>query len=289
MKKKIIALCLVVALAVLAIGGATLAYFTDTDAAKNAFTMGKVDIVLDEAPVDVSGKEIDGERVQHIDYTATNMVPGYEFDKDPTIHVQKGSEDSYIFLDVTINKYSSLFWVMAADAAEDATINLPLYDREGKLATDFANDKGVFSTTKFVNYLQANKGVLRAIMDKWFIGIEHPDWAIEGVFVGVDKEDATKPGKFLTLRLAYQGDSDNTPNTVNAKEITEDSIDIKFMDKFMMPASVTQKMISDGQTVGHMQNAFNTADEEFHLNFKAYAIQAATLDTVDDAYSAMFN
>lgn len=289
MKKKIMAMCLVVALAVVAIGGATLAYFTDTDAAKNTFTMGKVDIVLDEAPVDEDGKKTDGDRVKDNDYTATNMVPGYEFDKDPTIHVQKGSEDSYIFLDVTINKYSSLFWVMAADAAEDANINLPLYDNDGNLADAFDNGNGVFSTTKFVKYLQNNPKVLRDIMNKWFIGIVHEDWAIEDVFVGVDKEDVDKEGKFLTLRLAYQGDDDNTRNTVNAKEITEDSIDIKFMDKFMMPASVTQKMISDGVSVGGMQNVFNTAKEEFHLNFKAYAIQAATLATVDDAYSAMFN
>jgi predicted ribosomally synthesized peptide with SipW-like signal peptide len=44
MKKKIIALCLVVALAVIAIGGATLAYFSDTDSAKNEMTLGSVDI-----------------------------------------------------------------------------------------------------------------------------------------------------------------------------------------------------------------------------------------------------
>ena len=38
MKKKIVALCLCVALAVVAIGGATLAYFTATDEATNTFT-----------------------------------------------------------------------------------------------------------------------------------------------------------------------------------------------------------------------------------------------------------
>jgi len=44
MKKKILALCLVVVLAVTAVTGATLAYFTDTDAAKNVMTTGNVDI-----------------------------------------------------------------------------------------------------------------------------------------------------------------------------------------------------------------------------------------------------
>lgn len=49
MKKKIVALCLVVALAVVAIGGATLAYFTDTDKATNTFTVGGVKIALHES------------------------------------------------------------------------------------------------------------------------------------------------------------------------------------------------------------------------------------------------
>lgn len=48
MKKKIISLCLVVILALTAIGGATLAYFTDTDEATNTFTLGSVKIKLHE-------------------------------------------------------------------------------------------------------------------------------------------------------------------------------------------------------------------------------------------------
>ena len=48
MKKKIVALCLCVALAVVAIGGATLAYFTDTKSADNTFTVGNVKIDLIE-------------------------------------------------------------------------------------------------------------------------------------------------------------------------------------------------------------------------------------------------
>lgn len=49
MKKKIVALCLCVALAVVAIGGATLAYFTDTKTANNTFTVGNVKIELLES------------------------------------------------------------------------------------------------------------------------------------------------------------------------------------------------------------------------------------------------
>jgi len=48
MKKKIVALCLVLALALTAVGGATLAYFTDTEKATNTMTFGNVDIDIDE-------------------------------------------------------------------------------------------------------------------------------------------------------------------------------------------------------------------------------------------------
>ena len=48
MKKKIIALCLVLALAATAIAGASLAYFTDTDSKDNVFTVGSVRIELIE-------------------------------------------------------------------------------------------------------------------------------------------------------------------------------------------------------------------------------------------------
>lgn len=48
MKKKIIALCLIVALAATAVIGGTLAYFTDTDEETNTFTLGNVKIDLQE-------------------------------------------------------------------------------------------------------------------------------------------------------------------------------------------------------------------------------------------------
>lgn len=49
MKKKILALCMVICLAAVAIIGGTLAYFTDDDAETNTFTVGSVDIELIES------------------------------------------------------------------------------------------------------------------------------------------------------------------------------------------------------------------------------------------------
>ena len=58
MKKKILALCLVVALAATAVIGGTLAYFTDTDEATNTFTVGGVKIDLIEQQGNEDGTDL---------------------------------------------------------------------------------------------------------------------------------------------------------------------------------------------------------------------------------------
>lgn len=74
MKKKILALCLVIALAATAVIGGTLAYFTDTDDATNTFTVGNVDIELTEPNWEKTGKE-----------DAKEVYPGEALAKDPTV------------------------------------------------------------------------------------------------------------------------------------------------------------------------------------------------------------
>ena len=104
MKKKIISLCLVVALVATAIAGATLAYFTDvTDVNTNTFTVGNVDIELNEAKVDpATGEAPEGaERVTTNTYT--EIWPNQTLDKDPTVTVKAGSESSYVRMKVTAN------------------------------------------------------------------------------------------------------------------------------------------------------------------------------------------
>lgn len=56
MKKKIVALTLVVAMLAIAVIGGTLAYFTDTEKATNVMTVGKVDIDLEEYMMTDDGK-----------------------------------------------------------------------------------------------------------------------------------------------------------------------------------------------------------------------------------------
>lgn len=86
MKKKILALCLVVVLAVTAVTGATLAYFTDTDNETNTFTVGNVSIDLVE------------------DYTdGSELMPGVEnaVKKEAKI-VNDGANNVYVWAEILI-------------------------------------------------------------------------------------------------------------------------------------------------------------------------------------------
>lgn len=84
----------------------TLAYLTDRQAVVNTFTVGNVDITVDEAPVTPDGEVIPGEdRVEGNEY---HLIPGQTYTKDPTMTVKKGSEESYVRMMVTINCISQL-------------------------------------------------------------------------------------------------------------------------------------------------------------------------------------
>lgn len=97
MKKKIVSVCLVVCLLATAIIGTTLAYFTDTAEVTNTFTVGNVDITLDETDVDIYGVKESETRVTENKY---KLIPGRDYIKDPTITVAAGSEDCYLFVTI---------------------------------------------------------------------------------------------------------------------------------------------------------------------------------------------
>lgn len=110
MKKKIVALCLCIALAVVAIGGATLAYFTDTETATNTFAVGNVDITLTESDWNQNDTH--------------KLVPGTTIKKNPTVTVVKGSEECYVRVLVTIS--NSKEWDAIFDAHKNDTTPLQI-------------------------------------------------------------------------------------------------------------------------------------------------------------------
>lgn len=107
-RRKIITLAVIAVIAAMTVAGASLAYFTDTDTAKNTLTMGNVKIELDEAPVDAEGHEVSsGDRVDHIDYGINAAYPGATIDKDPTVH-NVGKNGAYIRVEINVSNWMNI-------------------------------------------------------------------------------------------------------------------------------------------------------------------------------------
>ena len=109
-KKKIVSLCLAAVLVVMAIAGATVAYFTDTKTAKNTFTMGNVQIKLDETNVN----DPEGDRVSSNEY---NVYPGAVVTKDPIVH-NTGKNGAYIRATVNVSDWMNLVGAYYPDFKE---------------------------------------------------------------------------------------------------------------------------------------------------------------------------
>ena len=92
---------LVVACALLLVAASvfgTMAYLTSTDTVTNTFTVGKVKITLDEAKVEQNGTAVIP--AVRVDNNSFKLMPGHSYTKDPTVHVDAASEDSWIFVKV---------------------------------------------------------------------------------------------------------------------------------------------------------------------------------------------
>ena len=89
MKKKIIALCLCIAMIAIAVVSGTLAYFTDDDSKTNTFTVGNVSIVLNEPNWDTTGAA-----------EALDAYPGEALAKDPTV-TNDGKNPCFVRISIT--------------------------------------------------------------------------------------------------------------------------------------------------------------------------------------------
>lgn len=255
MKKKLVAISLVVAMLAVAVIGGSLAYFTDTTEAKvNEFTVGNVNIDLTEPAWKGDA----------------TLMPGASYEKDPTITVAEKSQDAYVFLKLDMNKYVSLVNLMGVDAYKNGIGGL----------------QGEYPGFMAFAQLLANDNALRAaVVDRWFTGIKHAEWKV----MNLDKitewvsgaGSQTNPTK-LEIVLGYIGSDDDT---LSAGE------SVTFMTAFGMPDTVTASMFNGEDAYyieGVSKSNFNTDASTFKMTFTAYAIQAAELDTIDDAYTALF-
>lgn len=143
MKKKLlimsVAMVLVCAFAV----GMTIAYLTSTDQVVNTFTVGNVQIKLDEAKVDVYGDLVvdseTGSPAPRVTANTYKLIPGHTYTKDPTVTVLEGSEESYIKMTVTVTKSDVLDDIFAPNGA-DLTSIFDGYDGTTWIYKDITED-----------------------------------------------------------------------------------------------------------------------------------------------------
>lgn len=98
-KALLLTLCAVLLVAASVLG--TMAYLTSSAEVKNTFTVGKVEIKLDEAKVNADGIPVEG--ADRVTANSYKLMPGTTYTKDPTVTVLNGSEASYVRMKVTFN------------------------------------------------------------------------------------------------------------------------------------------------------------------------------------------
>lgn len=103
-KALLLTLCAVLLIAASVLG--TMAYLTSTAKVENTFTIGKVEIKLDEAKVNANG--IPEEGAARVTANSYKLMPGTTYTKDPTVTVLKGSEESYVRMKVTFNNATEI-------------------------------------------------------------------------------------------------------------------------------------------------------------------------------------
>ena len=97
MKKRTVALLMAVVMLFGAAVGGTIAYLTaKSEKVENTFTVGDINIVLDETDVDDTDNDQDvTERDIKNEY---KLIPGQTYTKDPMVTVKKDSEPCYVFV-----------------------------------------------------------------------------------------------------------------------------------------------------------------------------------------------
>lgn len=155
-KKKVFLTVLCAAALVVASVLGTMAYLTSkTGPVTNTFTVGNVKITLNEAKVDTAGVPVEGAaRVTENDY---KLIPGHTYTKDPTVHVDADSEESWLFVKV-VDEIADIedAKTVATQMADNGWISLGngVYvhgDNNGTATPVAAGDYDVFGTFKVKN------------------------------------------------------------------------------------------------------------------------------------------
>ena len=150
-KKTLTMVLAFVLVAALSVAG-TVAYLTSTTGpVTNTFTVGKIKITLDEAKVDEYGVK-DNPEVRQTENTY-KLIPGHNYTKDPTIHVEAGSEPCWLAAKIENGLGDAATITMSAGWTQVGTSDIWVYADKVD-ALEEAKDVVIF--TDFTFGLNAN-------------------------------------------------------------------------------------------------------------------------------------
>ena len=199
-KALLLTLCAVLLIAASVLG--TMAYLTSTDTVTNTFTVGKVEIKLDEAKVNADGIPVEGaDRVQANSY---KLMPGNTYTKDPTVTVKAGSEESYVRMKVTFNNARTII-----DMCTD-----PEFAEDGPTGVEEA-----YPLIRMVNFVEANAMKWDGIIPDNMVDTE--EMLANAKYFSYDKEADT-----LTYYF-YYNETVAAPNGDVALPVLFDSITVQ--------------------------------------------------------------
>ncbi len=198
-KALLLMLCAVLLVAASVLG--TMAYLTSSDEVVNTFTVGNVQIKLDEAQANPDGSLVQGaDRVKANSY---KLLPGHNYNKDPMVTVLKGSESAYIKMTVTFTKANELDAIFAPNGADMTSIFVG-YDSNNW--TSKGNTKDAAKNTRTYEF--------------WYkeaVAAPNSDVALDALF-----DQIVVPGTITNAQLAT---IEGMTITVNAYAIQADGFD----------------------------------------------------------------
>lgn len=195
-KVLVLALCAVLLVSATIMG--TMAYLTSSDTVTNTFTVGNVQIKLDEAKANADGSLVaNADRVKANSY---KLLPGHTYNKDPMVTVLSGSESSYVKMTVTFTKANELDAIFAPNGADMTSIFVG-YDSANWI------DKGVSKDT-------ANNTRTYEFWYKEAVAAPNGDVALDALF-----DKIVVPGTITNAQLAT---IEGMTITVNAYAIQAD-------------------------------------------------------------------
>lgn len=215
--KKIVALLLCAVLLVGASIAGTVAYLTSQDQVVNTFTVGNVQIYLDEIDYDKSETNPEAGVTGRDKANVYHLLPGHEYDKDPTVTVKANSEECFVRMIMTINKQNEL------DAAFKA-IN-EVRAKNGQDPISIADVLVGSDTAKWVPYSEKEVGNTRVYEFRYYqtVTAGSTNKALEPLFTDIVMPDEITNAQLATLYV--EGAEDNLKIDVVAHAIQADGFE----------------------------------------------------------------